>query len=90
MAGEKIGVEFQIQEDLVKMLDYAAENTNWVINIKLFDASWITSPRMRTGMKCSKASAVTAAVPTEAGPRKNMKSNSSKNFMFIKPMPSHQ
>ena len=25
MAGEKIGGEFQIQEDLVKMLDYAAE-----------------------------------------------------------------
>lgn len=25
MAGEKIGVEFQIQEDLVKMLEHAAE-----------------------------------------------------------------
>ena len=38
MAGKKISVEFDVQEDLVKMLEYAAEKYKLRISLKPCDA----------------------------------------------------
>ena len=38
MAGKKISVKFDVQEDLVKMLEYAAEEYKLGISLKSCDA----------------------------------------------------
>ena len=38
MAGKKISVKFDVQEDLVKMLEYAAEKYKLGISLKPCDA----------------------------------------------------
>ena len=32
MAGKKVAVEFDVQEDLVKMLEYANDKCGWMIS----------------------------------------------------------
>jgi len=71
MAGKKISVKFDVQEDLVKMLEYAAEEYKLGISLKPCDAFSTLLPLMVTGMCFSNKSVAFVAHLMEVGIRKS-------------------
>ena len=87
MAGKKISVEFEVQEDLVKMLEYASDKyrlgdkskaLRCILDYVATDADW---------KKCSSRSAASAAAQMVDGNRKRKKPNKAVRFKNI-PLPS--
>jgi len=83
MAGEKISVEFDIQEDLVKMLEHAAEKYKLGISLKPCDVFSTLPQRMVTGMCFSNKSVAFVVGLTEVGTRKSTKLKKMNDVIYL-------
>ena len=84
MAGKKISVEFDVQEDLVKMLESTQQkNTNWGISLKPYDAFSTLLPWMVTGTYFSNKSVAFVVHLMEVGIRKSTKLKKMNDIIYL-------